>query len=428
MKFLNPNIDVQPRASLVKIKKLKQTIFQLTTAMTKKTNQSKAGTAGSAKVDSDKKEQSKSIMKKSGPPPTFRVIIGSYEHTLLCLSLMLYPEGEVFTPIFYFTPHTQSIRCLAQSKRYLASGGNDEHIRLYDLQKRKELGTLLHHNGSVVVLKFFESKWLLSGAADGKICIWRTKDWDVLAELKGHQGTVNDISIHPSGKLALSVSDDKTLRLWNLMTAKKASVLKLGEAALKVTWTDDGEHYILGFDKRILLYKAENVKQLRELTFKSPLQHMEIVSFEDDKGESSSWLVSSHNDGKIIFRSLSDIVTGNPGDEIETFELVAHAVRVKHFSFLESSGIPYLCSVSSDGRTVIWDLRVRTEVAVYKSNDRLNCCLLVPDDVEQYETVKRTIEDRDPLSDYSEAESDTESVVVRKKKSKKRSKVSVELS
>lgn len=395
--------------------------------MAKKSIQSKPGTDDSKIPGLKKTENSKSIMKKTGPPPTFRVIVGSYEHTLLCLSLMLYPEGEVFTPIFYFTPHTQSIRCLAQSRRYLASGGNDEHIRLYDLQKRKELGTLLHHNGSVVVLKFFESKWLLSGAADGKICIWRTKDWDVLAELKGHQGTVNDISIHPSGKLALSVSDDKTLRLWNLMTAKKASILKLGEAALKVNWTDDGEHYILGFDRRITVYKAENVKQIRELVFKSPLQHMDIVSFEDDKGEKGSWLVSSHNDGRIVFRSLNDTVTGNPGEEIETFELVAHAVRVKHFSFMESSGVPYLCSVSSDGRTVIWDLRARTEVAVYKSNDRLNCCLLVPDDVEQYDTVKRTVEDNEALSDYSEAESDTERVVVRKKKSK-RAKVSVELS
>ena len=39
------------------------------------------------------------------------------------------------------------------AKRYLVTGSNDEHIRIYDLQKEK-LGTLLSHNGTITSLKF----------------------------------------------------------------------------------------------------------------------------------------------------------------------------------------------------------------------------------------------------------------------------------
>lgn len=65
-----------------------------------------------------------------------------------------------------------------------------------------------------------------------------------------------DLSIHPSGKIAISAGGDRTLRLWNLMTCRKASVLKVGREGIprKVKWTslelDKSAHYVVGFDKR----------------------------------------------------------------------------------------------------------------------------------------------------------------------------------
>jgi len=50
-----------------------------------------------------------------------------------------------------------------------------------------------------------------------------------MATMKGHKGRVNGLCVHPSGKIAISVGKDKALRLWNLMTGRKASAHKLGE-------------------------------------------------------------------------------------------------------------------------------------------------------------------------------------------------------
>ena len=42
-----------------------------------------------------------------------------------------------------------------------------------------------------------------------------------------HRGAVSAISVHPSGKMALSVGRDKTLRTWNLMTGKAAYITNI---------------------------------------------------------------------------------------------------------------------------------------------------------------------------------------------------------
>lgn len=362
--------------------------------------------------------------------PTFRVITGSYEHNLLCVSLALVKGSEVFNPVFHFTPHSQSIRCLASTKRYLVSGSNDEHIRIYDLQKRKELGTLLHHSGSITCLSFFASKWLLSGAGDGKLCLWRVKDWEVLSEMKGHKGEINDVSIHPTGKIALSVGSDRTIRLWNLMTGKKASILKVKREPLKVQWTPDGTHFVVAFDRSVAIYSAESSEVVQEETFTSPIHHMEIVkvgSSDDD----DVYVARSHSNGKIIFTKLSAFLEG---DTEPTFELVGHASRVKQFDLFyhQPTENYYLASVSSDGKLVVWDMAVQDQVAVYNTGDRLNCCLCVPEEVEKAETMKKRAHPDDENAsepddtDYSESEAELPPKKKKNKKTKK-SKISVEL-
>lgn len=43
--------------------------------------------------------------------------------------------------------HIASIRSVASNRHYLASGGADDSICLYDMRYRTESGKLTHHNG-----------------------------------------------------------------------------------------------------------------------------------------------------------------------------------------------------------------------------------------------------------------------------------------
>lgn len=360
-------------------------------------------------------------------------------------------SDPVFTPIFHFQAHTLSIKSIDIAKRYLVTGSNDEHIRIYDLQKRKELGTLLSHQGTVTTLRFSKElgedtdghksgKWLLSGSEDGRINIWRSKDWELFGTLKGHQGKVTDLDIHPSGKVAISVSSDHTIRLWNLMTAKKAAVLKikgkdhLGQVSEIVRWAHDGDNFVVGLLNQYFLYDSE-ANLVKKFKTKATLMCLEIFVV-----GGKEFAVVGLGNGAIEFFEFSKLLKSEEQPEPD-FVLRGHSNRVKGIALMcnsETHDVPYLTSVSSDGRIVVWNLSedVRDQVAVFDSGERLNCVAVCGETVEKTETIKRLHGDMDKEAvSESEYETDGEemrkvlegSKRARKRRNKKKPKVTVSL-
>jgi WD40 repeat protein len=74
-----------------------------------------------------------------------------------------------------------------------------------------------------------DRKMHLSGSVGGDICVWRAEGfWEHVKGMKGHRDIVNSMSAHPSGKLSLSVSRDKQMRLWDLTKGSCAYQAALG--------------------------------------------------------------------------------------------------------------------------------------------------------------------------------------------------------
>jgi WD40 repeat protein len=46
--------------------------------------------------------------------------------------------------------------------------------RIYNLKQRKEVGTLLQHDGTITCFANAGKSHFISAAADGAICLWRT--------------------------------------------------------------------------------------------------------------------------------------------------------------------------------------------------------------------------------------------------------------
>jgi len=191
-------------------------------------------------------------------PSTFMVIAGSYEKLLYGLegSVTATDDNSVLhfhlKPIFIFPAHVSCIKAVAASPnggKWLATGSADEIVKVWDLRRRKEIGGLMHHEGSsvnlnqsalaslimsigsITHLNFPSQSHLLSASEDGTLCLFRARDWAVLRSLKGHKGRVSSVAVHPSGKVALSVGKDKTLRMWDLMRGKGSASTKLGKGA-----------------------------------------------------------------------------------------------------------------------------------------------------------------------------------------------------
>lgn len=125
--------------------------------------------------------------------------------------------------------------------------------------------------GSITSLHFPTPSHLLTTSVDSTLSLFRTSDWSLLKSLKGHSGRVNHVDVHPTGRVALSVGKDQTLKMWDLMRGRGAASLPLGsgksrclegnrdingmclEAEL-VKFSQQGTHFAVLFPRKIQIY------------------------------------------------------------------------------------------------------------------------------------------------------------------------------
>ena len=205
-----------------------------------------------------------SALSPSPPSPPFvKVASVSYEGSVFGWDVAPATGSEASleaTMTYGFHCSTGSLKVLAVSAsgKYMCCGGTDERIHIFDVENKRAVGEIAGHTGAVTCLTFIGDTNLLSGSDDSTLCIWRVYDWQCLHILGGHKLGVNGIAVHPSGKLALSVSKDNTLKTWNLVHGRCAFTRRLKGPADKVLWNAAGDYYLLVIGSDLQIYSAED--------------------------------------------------------------------------------------------------------------------------------------------------------------------------
>ncbi|KAG9240108.1 WD40-repeat-containing domain protein [Calycina marina] len=440
------------------------------------------GDSGATPVDIPSKKiktaipipRTKSKATKTTIQVTIQVVTGSYDRVLHGITTTIPIEGDAqFADTFLFDAHVSAIRCLAISppsapipnqpqKIILASGSTDERINLYHLSahapskitvpviptltsrpvvenaQNRELGTLGHHSSNITALYFPTRSKLLSSAEDSVIAVTRTKDWNLLSTIKapipkavgrpsgdtapmgGAPSGVNDFAVHPSMKLMISVGKgEKCMRLWNLVTGKKAGVYNferglLGEVGegrfssgegRKVAWgnNDEQDEFCVGFERGILVFGMDckpKCKVVPEPRTKIHQLSYVVVGQSDEV----QILAVSTDDGRTLFYSTrpSDLVTvpevEGKDTPLPSARLVAQlggkavglSGRIKDFTVLhvewgESKHL-ILVAGGSDGAIRIWKIspadlaphtgdvkQIGSMLGVCETNNRITC-------------------------------------------------------
>ncbi|KAL8723678.1 MAG: hypothetical protein Q9225_000121 [Loekoesia sp. 1 TL-2023] len=396
---------------------------------------------------------------------TIQAVVGTYERILhgITATVNIYgddsaQDGNIaieFADTFLFNAHGSAIRCLAlsppskQDKITLVSGGSDQTINLYQLSarrsasrpnntpaapslagrtivedpKNKELGSLQHHAASINALKFPTRSKLLSAADDNTIAIARTRDWTILSTIKipvpkahgrpsgdtaplgGTPTGVNDFAIHPSMKLMVSVSKgEKCMRLWNLVTGKKAGVLNFDKALLqavgegqwgrgegfRVEWNSAGEEFVVGFEKGAVVFGLDSrPKGIITTSPPSKIHQFRYITHEINTQTHSNILAVSTEDGRIVFFSTTfthgnKAVSSDDARQIPTFQAVGEIggevgsskSRIKDFEFLrvpETGNLPELSLIvtgSSEGSIRVWKLDLLASMERMRSSNQ----------------------------------------------------------
>ncbi|KAI8628672.1 WD repeat domain-containing protein [Xylariaceae sp. FL1651] len=444
-------------------------------------------------------------------PVTIQIVTGSYDRVLHGMTVTISPHDEVeFADTFLFNAHSSAIRCLAISppsvpepgkaqKVMLASGSSDERINVYHISahppkrkdkdvlssiaprkilenpKNRELGTLLHHSSTITALSFPTKSKLISASEDSTIAVTRTRDWSLLSTIKvpipmaqgrpsgdtaalgGTPAGVNDFAVHPSMKLMISVSKgERSMRLWNLMTGKKAGVLNFSRDMLQevgegkhssgegrsVVWgaTEEGDEFCVGFDRDLIVFGMDSTPKCRVM----PEPKRKIHKFcyvPMDSTTDSSLLAVSTEDGRIMFFSTrtEDLALVEPNTEKKPKKLpIARLVaevggkeagvtgRIKDFAMCRVTGkqgdellIP---TGSSDGKVRLFRLgtqelaevrktktskQVGKLLGTYETQNRITCVsafVMIP----RPEGVEDSDDEFDDVSDEEDEDNDDE--------------------
>ncbi|KAF7970202.1 hypothetical protein HWV62_24790 [Athelia sp. TMB] len=257
-----------------------------------------------------------------------------FVHTINEHPLLIYTSALTFTPkdtlIYKTFHHPQLPRVVTGSETIWPP----------------QLQVLQGHKGSVLSVAFSpDGSKIVSGSDDKTVRVWDVVTGQLaIPPLQGHQGYVWSVAFSPDGSRIVSGSDDQTVRVWDAVTGQLAIPPLRGHqgSVLSVAFSPDGSKIVSGSSDRTVRVWDAVTGQLVFPPLQGHQAYVWSVAFSPD----GSKIVSGSDDQSI---HVWDTVTGQPAFP----PLRGHEGSVLSVAFSPDGS--KIVSGSSDKTVRVWD-------------------------------------------------------------------------
>jgi WD40 repeat protein len=129
---------------------------------------------------------------------------------------------------------------------FLASGGYDNCVRLWDPKSGREIRVLKGHRSFVNYIALSaDGKWLASGSQDADPRLWDVATGKLQQRFVGHTAPIERLALSPDGKVLASSCQIATLRMWDTQTGKEIRSIPIEKAyrVLAMAFSPDGKYF-----------------------------------------------------------------------------------------------------------------------------------------------------------------------------------------
>lgn len=192
------------------------------------------------------------------------------------VEVFAWPSGKLR---FRIDSHTDVVYAVAWSPsgKQLATAAYDRTTQLVDAGDGKRLHQLTGHSRGVLAVAFLPGgESLVSAGVDQSLRVWEASTGRAVRSLENHTAAVNDLAARPvradeavrptSPPLLASVSDDRTVRLWQPTIGRLVRFARLTSQPVAAAWSPDGGRLaVVCRDGRVRVLDPDTLQVLRDL-------------------------------------------------------------------------------------------------------------------------------------------------------------------